>query len=192
MLMPLRRRSLIAAALPLAAAACSSSPDAALYNIAIRSGTPRPGGPKVVQLREVGVARYLDRKEVVRSSDGYKLDVAANDWWGEPLNTMLSRVLVVALSRRLPDSNVYAEGGPISADANAVLAVNFQRLDVDQRGMLELLAQVAVEFNRPRRSSARTFTIAKPLAAATVAGQVAAISDAVGELCDGVAALLQS
>ena len=41
----------------------------------------------------LSAARYLDRKEIVRSTDGYKLEVAPNDWWGEPLNTMLSRVI---------------------------------------------------------------------------------------------------
>lgn len=186
------RRTLLAFSVPLAAAACGSGVEAGLYNIAVRNGTPRPGGPKIIQLRDVGVARYLDRKEIVRSTDGYKLDVLQNDWWGEPLNTMLSRVMVVGLSQRLPDCNIYGEGGPISVDPNAVLSVNVQRLDVDQTNTLELLAQTAVEFNRPRRSANRTFRIAKPVSAAGTAGQVMAISDAVGELCDGLAALLQS
>ena len=73
-----------------------------------------------------------------------------------------------------------------------MLAINIQRLDVDQAGTLELLAQAAVEFNRPKRSAARTFRITKPVPTANVAGQVAAISDAVAELSDGLASLLQS
>ena len=93
---------------------------------------------------------------------------------------MLSRVLVVGLSQRLPGSSVYSESGAIASDPNAILAVNIQRLDVDSSGTLQLLAQAAVEFNRPRKSAARTFSIASPVPAATVASQVAAASDARG------------
>ncbi|MFI4999093.1 MAG: membrane integrity-associated transporter subunit PqiC [Reyranellales bacterium] len=194
--MPFSRRRLASLvlpslALPLLGAACSTSPEPALYTIPMKPGAVLPAGPKVVQLRDIGLARYLDRKEVVRSSEGYKLGVMANDWWGESLTSMLSRVIVVGLSQRLPGSNIYAEGGAISADANAVLAVNIQRLDLDQAGVLELMAQAAVEFNRPKRTASRTFRITKPLPTPDVPGQVAAISDAVAELTDGLAALLQ-
>jgi uncharacterized lipoprotein YmbA len=142
-------------------------------------------------LKDIGLASYLDRRELVRSSEGYKLDVMSNDWWGEPLGGMLGRVLVVELSQRLPNSTVYGESGAITADPNASVGVNLQRLDADKAGTLILLAQVAAEFNRPRRTAARTFTISKPLATRDTAGLVAAISDAVGELADGIAALLQ-
>jgi len=73
-----------------------------------------------------------------------------------------------------------------------VLGVNIQRLDLDASGSLELLAQAAVDFNRPRRSAARSFQIVKPVPTRTVAGQVAATSDAVAELTDGLASLLTS
>src|SRR6059058_3138553 len=93
---PVGRRRLLVLALPLFAAAC---------------------GPSVVQLREIGLARYLDRREIVRSSDGNRLELARNDWWGEPLGGLLARVLVVGLSQRLPQSNIYSEGSAISGDA---------------------------------------------------------------------------
>lgn len=185
------RRHLLAVALPLLATACATSVDPSLYTVAMKPGPVLRSGPRIVQLREIGLARYLDRREIVRSSDGYKLDVATNDWWGEPLGTMLARVLVVGLSQRLPGSSIYGEGGAISADPNAVLAVNIQRLDLDQGGTLQLLAQAAVEFNRPKRTVAKTFSIAKPAPTTNAAGQAMAISDAVAELSDGLAALLQ-
>jgi uncharacterized lipoprotein YmbA len=162
-----------------------------LYTLKMIPGSEYPKGPPVIQLRDIGLARYLDRREIVRSSADYKLGVMANDWWGEPLGAMLSRVIVLGLSQRLPQSSVYPEGGAISADPNAVVAVNIQRLDLDQSGNLELMAQAAVEFNRPRRSANRSFRIVKTPPTANVPGQVAAISDAVGELTDGLANLLQ-
>jgi uncharacterized protein len=189
-----RRRlaSLIPPALGLSllAAACSS-PEPVLYTIAIRPGPVLQAGPPVVQLRDIGLPGYLDRKEIVRSSADYKIGLASNNWWGEPLGAMLSRVIVMGLSERLPNSSVYAEGGAISADPNAVVAINVQRLDLDQSGTLQLMAQVAIEFNRPKRSAARSFRITRPVPSAGVAGEVAAISDAVTELTDGIAFLLQ-
>jgi len=188
--MTLGRRRFASLALPLLAAACSS-PDPAFYTVATRPGPTFPSGPKIVVLKDIGLASYLDRREIVRSSEGYKLDVMANDWWGEALGGMLGRVLVVELSQRLPAGTVYSESGAITADANATVGVNLQRLDADKAGTLILLAQVAVEFNRPRRLASRTFTISRPLPAQTIPGLVAAISDAIGELADGIAALLQ-
>ena len=190
--MPLSRRRLLSLALPAFAAACGASPDPVLYTIQMKPGAVLPGGPRVVQLRDIGLASYLDRREIVRSSADYRLGVMANDWWGEALGSMLSRVIILGLSQRLPNSSIYPEGGAISADPNAVLAVNIQRLDLDASGTLELIAQTAVEFNRPKRSAARSFRILKAPPTPNVAGQVAATSDAVAELTDGLASLLQS
>src|SRR6266850_1835296 len=89
---------------PLALDACSSSPNPNYYSVAVRSGPTFPGGPKIVLLKDIGLASYLDRREIVRSSESYKLDIRANDWWGEPLGGLLGRVLAVELSQRLPNS----------------------------------------------------------------------------------------
>ena len=159
--MPLGRRRLrpsLAAGAGRLAAACSS-PDPRYYTVVARTGPTLPSGPRIVLLKDIGLASYLDRREIVRSSEGYKLDIMSNDWWGEPLGGMLGRVLVVELSQRLPGSTVYAESGAITADANAIVGVNIQRLDADKAGKLILLAQVAVDFNRPvarRRAISRS------------------------------------
>jgi len=189
--MPLSRRRLACLALPALAAGCGASPDPALYTLQMKPGPVLPSGPKVVQLRDVGLPGYLDRREIVRSSADYKLGVMSNDWWGEPLGSLLSRIIILGLSQRLPASRIYAEGGAISTDPNAVLGVNIQRMDLDASGSLELIAQGAVEFNRPTRSASRTFHILKAPPTNTVAGQVAATSEAVAELTDGLANLLQ-
>ena len=189
--MSIGRRRLACLAPAALLAACSSS-DPALYTLQVKPGPEFPRSPPIVQVRDIGLARYLDRREIVRSSADYRLGVMANDWWGEPLAGMLSRVIILGLSQRLPNSSIYPEGGAISNDPNAVLGVNIQRLDLDASGSLELLAQAAVDFNRPRRSAARSFQIVKPVPTRTVAGQVAATSDAVAELTDGLASLLTS
>ena len=61
--------------------ACSS-PNPTLYTIAPIDGTEQSGGPRVVLLQQIGLDRYLERSQIVRSSEDYRLDVLANDWWG--------------------------------------------------------------------------------------------------------------
>jgi uncharacterized protein len=189
--MSLGRRQLVCLSLPVLAAACSS-PEPVLYTLQVRPGPAIGGGPKVVEVRDIGLAGYLDRREVVRTSQGYRLGVMSNDWWGEALGPMLGRVIVLGLSQRLPGTTVFAESGAISADPNAIVAVNIQRLDVGASGMLDLVAQANVEFNRPTRSASQSFNISKPLAVPGTAGQVAASSEAMAELVDGLAAMLRS
>lgn len=187
--MLLSRRLLFA--LPAAAAACSS-PEPVLYTIPMKPGPVLNGGPKSVRLRDISLPAYLDRREIVSTSSNYKLGVRSNDWWAEPLAGLLSRTIVVGLAQRLPGSNVYAEGGAVPADADAVVGVNIQRLDANAAGTVELMAQAGVELYRPRRQNTRTFTITKAAPAANVEGQVAAITDVVAELTDGLAQMLVS
>ena len=189
--MSLGRRGFMLVA-PVVVGACGSSPNPNYYSIATRSGPTVLRAPKVVVVvKDIGLASYLDRREIVRSSEGYKLDIMSNDWWGEPLAGMVSRILVQDLTQRLPGSSVYGEAGAISLDYNASVGVNIQRLDADRAGNLILIAQVAIEFNRPRRNTARNVTISKPRATPDIPGLVAAISDAVGGLADDIAAMLQ-
>ncbi len=174
-----------------ALAACGASPEPGLYTLAVRPGSTLSRGPAIVQVRDIGLPGYLDRKEIVRSTEDFKLDVRANSWWGEPLGGMLGRILVLDLSQRLPNSKVYGEAGSITLDPNATVGVDLQRLDADKAGSVILLAQVAVQFNRPTRSAVRSFSISKPVPTPDTAGHVAAMSDALGELADGIAAMLQ-
>ncbi len=82
--MMFRRRD----AAPLAAfallTACRST-EPVLYTLLPVPGTPRRGGPRSVAVREVSLARYLDRVQIVRSAAEYRLAVSGNDWWGESL-----------------------------------------------------------------------------------------------------------
>src|ERR1700747_2710694 len=96
------RISRLVAAVGLAALAACSSPTPVLYTNAPVSGAVQSGGPKVVALQQISLARYLERSQIVRSSENYRLDVMSNDWWGEPLSAMLSRVLTEELWQRLP------------------------------------------------------------------------------------------
>jgi uncharacterized protein len=190
------RRLLLAASLAAAAAlpvACGS-PSPALYALRPVAGVPRAGGPRVVQLRPIGLARYLDRQQIVRSAEDYRLDVAANDWWGEPLGAMLARVLVEELSQRLPGTTVLDEDGAITAEADVTVEINLRRLDASRTGEVVLAAQVAVAARRsPRRPPAtRPFGTSVPQGSRDLNGFVAAASAAVGRLADAIAELVRA
>lgn len=186
-----RYRQLAALGLVACVVACSS-PNPTLYTIASVPGAERVAGrntgPKVVVLRQVGLAHYLEREQIVRSSENYKLDVMANDWWGEPLAAMLGRVLVEELRQRLPQTVVISESGAVSATPDATIAVDVQRLDKDAAGGLVLQAQASVSKKRGE-PVLRSFRITVPSPMPDVSGHVAAISTAVGQLADGLAAM---
>jgi len=177
-------RRVFITALPLASCA---SPNPALYTLEIPAGETRRSGPRVIELRSVGLARYLERSQIVRSSENYRVDVLPNDWWGEPLDAMIGRVMARALTQRLPGSTVFVENGAISAEPDATVQVNVQRLDQDASHAVRLIAQFSVV---RRAADTRNVTIAVPVNGAATADLVAAMSTALGQLADRIAAAL--
>ena len=96
---------LVASGLAVALAACSS-PTPVLYTIAPVSGAVQSSGPKVVALQQISLARYLERSQIVRSSENYRLDVMSNDWWAKHQSKgMLGRVLVVETPSGCPPAH---------------------------------------------------------------------------------------
>jgi uncharacterized protein len=176
-------------ALAVALTACGSSPPT-LYTIAPVEGVTQQPGPKIILLQQIGFARYLERSQIVRSSENYRLDVMPNDWWGEPIGSMLIRVLVDEMSQRLPQSVVLSENGAVSSPADATIELNLRRLDEDAAGNVVLTAQAGVSFKGRAAPVLRSFHFAVPPQAPGVPGEVAAISVVVGQLADGLAAML--
>ncbi|MEO8714841.1 MAG: PqiC family protein, partial [Acetobacteraceae bacterium] len=115
----------------LAALGGCASPNPNLYTIAPVPGPTANRAPKIVLVREIVLARYLERTQIVRSSEDYRLSVMSNDWWGEPLAAMLSRVLVQELGQRLPRGLVYGNSSPLSLTPDATIDLSVQRLDED-------------------------------------------------------------
>nr|WP_294506470.1 PqiC family protein [uncultured Rhodopila sp.] len=179
----LARRALLLAILP---AACSS-PNPTLYVLAPEPGTVLAAAPQTIDVRPISLARYLERSPIVRSSDGYRMDVLANEWWGEPLDSMMMRVLVLDLTRRLPGSVVYGDTGAITTPPDATVEVNVQRFDLDRNGAVLLAAQVAIE---GPAASARDVSLAVRPPDGSTGALVAAMSTATGQLADTIAAML--
>lgn len=183
----MRRRELLLllAAVP---AGCAS-PDPALYVLAPIPGTSEAAGSRMVELRAIGLARYLERSQIVRSSESYRLDVLANEWWGEPLDAMISRVLVEELTQRLPGSTVFPENGAIGANAAVTVAVNIERMDTDATGAVLLIAQVEV---RGRSSATRNVRLTVTPTTAGTPGLVDAMSRGLAQLADIIATMVSA
>ena len=185
----MRKTRLAAFGLAAALVACSS-PSPVLYTIAPVQGKVLSGAPKVIALQQLSIARYLERSQIVASSENYHLDVMENDWWGEPLGAMLSRVLVEELGQRLPQSTVISESGAVTASPDATIELNIQRLDEDASGSLILQVQASVDFRGRGAPVLRSFRFTVPPPAPGIPGEVTAISTAVGQLADGLTSML--
>jgi uncharacterized lipoprotein YmbA len=167
--------------------ASCSSPNPKLYILAMLPGKTRHGAPSAIELRAIAIAHYLERSQIVRSSEGYRLDVLSNEWWGEPLDTMMGRILVQELDQRLPGSTVYTDSGAISTPADSTIEINLQRFDLDRDGDVLLAAQIAVE---GKRSVSRAVALQVRPEDATTQALVAAMSVAVAQLADTIAEML--
>lgn len=174
----------------LALLAACSSPNPSLYTIAPVNGPEQTTAPKVILLLQLGLERYLERSQIVVSSEDYKLNVSSNDWWGEPLGAMLSRILVSELQQRLPQSVVISEIGAVSAPEDATVTLNVRRLDEDSGGNLILQAQAGISFRGKGSPSLRNFQFSIRPTVPGVPGEVAAMSTAVGQLADGLVTML--
>jgi uncharacterized lipoprotein YmbA len=169
-------------------AGCSSK-SPTLYTMSMVPGSTHQGAPRVVVVREVSLAPYLQRQPIVRSSANYRIEVSPNEWWGEPPGAMLTRVLVDNLNQRLPGSTVIQERGALSATGGTTVEVNITQLDADASGQVVLQAAVAIDSGKRKAPPPRRLRFATPPAPGT-AGQVSAISVLVGQLADVIAAMV--
>src|SRR3954468_16377850 len=163
-----------------------ASPTPDLFTLAPVPGEVLPGGPAVVQLRDIGLAKYLDRPQIVRSTEDNGVTLGNNEGGGEPLGAMLSRVLAENLRQRLPGTVVFSESGAITTEPNAIVEVDVQRLDTDRSGAVVLVAQAARQ-----GGAARAVRLSVQPAAPATGDEVGAMSIAVGQLADAIAGMLR-
>jgi uncharacterized lipoprotein YmbA len=181
---------LLAAGLLLIVAACAS-PDPILFTLAAQPGEILHTAAGPVELRHVGLARYLDRTGIVRTPSSYRVTVTDSQRWAEPLSAMLERIIGENLAMRLPDNTVYTEPSGIFQVSPAVVEVNVQRFDPDPSGEVVLAAQASVQNPDGRGAPvSRSFRVTRQPASSTTEDAVAAMSAALGEFSDGLARLI--
>jgi uncharacterized lipoprotein YmbA len=188
------RAKLITTLFALASLSACAGPEPTLYTLAAQPGTPvaAPARVRSVELRRIGLAGYLDRPGIVRSSSAYRLDVTQNSRWAAPIGQMLERVIAEDLMTRLPGVTVFAESGGIYTQPDRVLKIDIQRLDADPSGDVVLQAQVAIfDGVAGNTASIRSVRTSQRPASPAVEDQVAAMSAAVAALTDEIAVMLR-
>ncbi len=138
-----RRVGILALLALLPLAGCGSS-DPDYYTLRPWPGQAQGGGPLTLKLRTPGVASSLDRDYIVRSDEGYKLKLAHDAAWSEPLADMIGQTLAQDLQQRLPGTTVFTQAGAISTEAQAVLELDVSRFAQDPAGNVEIAATLSV------------------------------------------------
>ena len=182
-----------AAVLTCVALAGCASPDPRLYTLAATDAPPLPAAGRVVELRRVTIPGYLDRPEIVRSAADYRVRLASNERWSEPLGDVLQRVLTQDLTHRLSGGTVYSDTGGISAKATAIVEVDLDRLDTDGAGLAVLDAQFSLAApDDSSRPLTRRVHIEAPVSSPTTSDYAAALSTLAGRLADAIVAELRT
>jgi uncharacterized lipoprotein YmbA len=191
----LPRRSALLLFLGASLAGCASAePD--YYRLSPQpsaaGAAPPARAPRMVELRRVGLARYLDRSEIVRGGGGAKLEVLEGERWAEPLGDMLGRVLAENLTLRLPGSTVFVESSALSLQGEVTVEVEILRFEADAAGAVTLSAQLALRpEGRAERRPARAFTTSAPVSGTGTAALVSAMNTALAALADAVVEMLR-
>ena len=187
--------SYVVAASVVVIAGCGASPEPNYYALspsAGQTGGQPPAGIKSIQLRRPGLAGYLDRPEIVRRLVDYRLGVAANERWGEPLNVMIGRVVAQDMSQRLGGVSVFTEDGAITADADATVEINIQKFEMDGDGTVQLVAQLAIERGTSHAvTGARVIRLSARPDVGSTSGMVHTMSTLLGQMADQVAAAVR-
>ncbi len=184
---PSRRLILVGLGLLPVLAGCSATPSPRLFTLAPQPATSDGRFSGTISVKRVTVAKYLDRPQIVRYSNPYELSFSEFMLWGEGLSDMVTRVLVENLSVRLPGSQIYAASGPLTkAKVDVTLEVNIDNFEPDPAGTVVLVAQW-VAYREGHNDQLRSEQIQVMPASGDTMGQVAAMSDALGQLANQIA-----
>ena len=185
------RAALLVALGPLTLAGCGAG-DPTYYRVSPVSGTPTlAASGLLVAVPAPTVAGYLDRDFIVTSVSDYRLHLAGNDAWAEPVADMIGRTLAADLAQRLPGSHVLGandNGGGRTPDARIDLDIG--RFDRDASGTVLLRGTLTVRGTNGAPSRSEPLDLSVADAGAGTAAFVAAESRLLGQVADRAAALV--
>ncbi len=175
--------------------ATCSSPPTQFYTLNPVSPAQRAAsGPALtppIEVGEVPVPATMDRNSIVLDAGGARLDIASNDQWGAPVGQLIRQTLTADLSARLPSGSVLPPGGTAPKSGLRVVSLNIQRFAGDTVGNVTLEAGWSV-LRAGSSDVLRSGHVVIHLRAASgkVADIVPAMSTALGQLADRIAAAL--
>lgn len=187
-------------ALPVALLAASlascGSGDPTYYRLAPWPGPAIAGGfavgAQAIEIRTPTVASYLDRDYIVSKVDDYRLHLAGNDAWAEPIGDMIGRTLASDLSERLPGSQVFVEGSVVGASPRVKVDLDVSRFDKDGDGTTIVHAVVTLRDASGDVLRSEKIDLRDTPPGAGTAAFVASLSKLLGEIADRTASDLRA
>ena len=176
-------------------AGCGSS-EPSYYTLAAWPGPAGYGAPATVAVRNPTIAPFLDRDYIVRDDKAYKLKLADDAAWAEPIAHLIGRTLTQDLQQRLPGSTVTGEDTAVSIVPQALVELDVQRFSIGGQGQAVVDATLLVQ--RPGGASAgaapgaggpagRLLHLSMTPAGLGTADLVAALSQLLGQVADEAA-----
>ena len=169
--------------------------DASTFYVLSATATPAPAGSSmavILGLGPVTLPGYLDRSEVVTRLSANQLSVSQVERWAQPLDESVVRALEMNLNRLVrPDGIV---GYPWYASEGVVYGVeiDFTRLEADSTGRVTIAADWAVmNGDREETLYRDQSTLSEPANGPTAEAAVAAMSRALAQLSEQIAANLR-
>jgi uncharacterized protein len=175
-------------ALMLTFSGCGSSPSTAYYALAAVSGTIRQASLGTIEVRRPSIAGYLDRAEILTQWDGHRIQLAQSECWGEPIASMIGRVLAEDLTHRLRGTIVFSAASDLSIQASTVVELAIWKFDLDRDGSVHLDALTSVRASG--QQSTRAIALQARPATTDTNAVVAAMSSVLGQLADEISIAL--
>ncbi len=182
-----RAARLLAALLAAGASAGCGSSEPDYYTLKPWPGIAQAGAPLVVRVRTPTVAAFLDRDDIVRNDRDYKLKLARDSAWGEPIAGLIGSTLTLDLQQRLPGSTVFAEDGAISAQPQAVVELDVSQFSEDGAGQATIAATLSVQRPNSGAATGQLLRLAMTPSGSTTADLAAALSQLLGQVADAAA-----
>ncbi|MEL4073312.1 PqiC family protein [Ochrobactrum sp. GPK 3] len=170
--------------------ASCASPEATTYTLMAQTTRQLSGKSVSLLIETVDIAKYLDRPQLVRRTDGVKLGISEFERWGEPMGAMIQRVLAENLRRRLPDGSTITTSLTTTGKEEIALSLSIDRFDVQTDDLVVLNAQWQIHYRHGLASLADQTSITIRPCDATPRSQVLAMSAALDQLSSKIASRL--
>lgn len=178
--------------LAVAMTACGGSPKTHFYTLdAVPAAQPAEHAARSdvpVTVGRVELPGTLDRLSIVTRGDRNQVAVSDQDRWAAPLDELVRRALTDDLRMRLPPDSVLAPGDSAPNGTRSV-ALNVQHFMADQSGRVDLDADWTVQ-RRDKPGTPQHAAIQVNASGQGGGATAAAMSQALGELADRIAATL--
>lgn len=156
---------------------CASSPKVEFFTLEpVPTHDVKLASSDSVQVVQVHLPPTLDRKQMVRHSGAYTLEISDQHRWSAPLDQMVRRVLTEDLMRVLPPDRVVFPKEPAPPTTTKVV-VDIVEFAPDASGTIKLDASWSLISANSREAPQNRYTrLSEPARANDTADQVGAMS----------------